>query len=286
MRRFTRVGLRFPGGGPCRGLGTAGMTLIELVIYVVLASVVLASVYRFMLVQSQSYRDQQEMRDVGETLRGASVLLTWELRQLSAADGDLYSIDTNSVTLRSIKGGGIVCNRHVTLTRYGVWGMSGDMEDGDSALVFMAGGATLDDDAWRAVEITKVWDPDGGGVKYCTWFDGATVESDLVPHVSSDTSAVKLGAPFRTFRRVEYGMFQQDGRWWLGRRVAGAASWELLTGPLRAPGAGGLVFTYYDSTGAVTAVPAEVHHVDVEIRGESVVGSRQDSVVTRVTLRG
>ena len=283
MRRFPRVGLR--SRGP-RGLGTAGVTIIELLVYIVLASVVLGAVYKAMLSQSRSYQDQREIRDVGETLRGASVLLTWELRQLSAADGDLYSIGTNTVTLRSMQGGGIVCNRHLVLPRYGLWAVSGDIEDGDSALVFMAGISGPADDAWHVVEVTKVWDPDGGGVKYCSWFGGGTVESILVPHVSGDTSAVMIGAPFRTFRSVEYGMFEQDGRWWLGRRVDGAASWELLTGPLRAPGDGGLVFTYYDSTGAVTAVPAEVHHLDIEIRGESSAGARQDSVQTRVTLRG
>jgi hypothetical protein len=269
-----------------RGLGSAGVTVIELLIYVVLASVVMAAVYRMMLVQSQNYRDQQELRDVGETLRGASVLLTWELRQLSAADGDLYSINATSVTLRSIKGGGIMCNRHLVLPRLGLWAVSGDIEDGDSALVFMAGASGPLDDAWHVLEITKVWDPDGGGVKYCAWFDGGTVESDLVPHVAGDTTAIEIGAPFRAFRAVEYGMFQQDGRWWLGRKVAGAASWELLTGPLQPPGAGGLKFNYYDENGAVTANPAEVHHVDIEIRSQSVIGVRQDSVQTRVTLRG
>jgi hypothetical protein len=269
-----------------RGLGSAGVTVIELLIYIVLASVVMAAVYRMMLVQSQNYRDQAEMRDVGETLRGASVLLTWELRQLSAAEGDLYSINTSSVTLRSMQGGGIVCGRHLVLPRLGLWGVSGDIEDGDSALVFMAGVSGPGDDAWRVVEVTKAWDPDGGGVKYCGWFDGNTIESDLVPHIAGDTTAIEIGAPFRAFRTVEYGMFQQDGRWWLGRKVAGVDTWELLTGPLQAPGAGGLKFIYYDVNGAVTANPADVHHVDIEIRSESVVGARQDSVQTRVTLRG
>ena len=279
-----------------RGRPTAGFTIIELMIYLVMASVVMAVVFRLMVAQSRSYGDQRQVRDVGETMRGATMLLTWELRQLAASDGDLYSLGTNNLVLRSMQGGGIVCGKHITLPRYGLWGVSGEVTDGDSALVFMAGGGGTTDDAWRAVLITSEWSPAGGGVPWCDWSGGNTVGTEAVVHVSSDTSAVATGAPFRTFRRVEYGTFQQDGRWWLGRRVDGSATWELMTGPLRSPADGGLVFAYYDSTGAVTANPLQVHRVEIAIRAESYgrahrggtgpVGEGQDSVRTRVYLRG
>jgi len=42
---------------------------------------------------------------------------------------------------------------------------------------------------------------------------------------TTDTSLIKVGAPFRNFRSVQYAEFQQNGRWWLGRKVGQAASY-------------------------------------------------------------
>ena len=66
-----------------------------------------------------------------------------------------------------------------------------------------------------------------------------------------------------------------------------------MTGPLLAPASNGLVFTYYDSTGAVTATPSAVNAVAFALRTESFkstyVGSgytyQRDSLTTRVSLR-
>jgi hypothetical protein len=65
---------------------------------------------------------------------------------------------------------------------------------------------------------------------------------------------------------------------------------------LRSQADGGLVFTYYDSTGAVTANRLQVDMVEIVIRGESLgkaryvsngaeLTERVDSVRTRVLLR-
>ena len=91
---------------------------------------------------------------------------------------------------------------------------------------------------------------------------------------------------------MEYSEYQQGGRWWLGRKVGAAASYEQLTGPLIAPSSG-LAFTYYDTLGAVTANPAALGSIAFTLRTESYkntyVGEtyeyQRDSLTTKVSLR-
>ena len=102
---------------------------------------------------------------------------------------------------------------------------------------------------------------------------------------------VQVGSPLRAFRRIEYGLYPEGGRWWLGRKVGAAASYEKLTGPLRSAAAGGLVFTYYDAAGAVTADPTLVTAVEFILRAESYRRPQGqhyqvDSLATRVAIRG
>ncbi|GAC1647896.1 MAG: hypothetical protein NVS4B6_22620 [Mycobacterium sp.] len=238
------------------------------------------------------------------------MLLSWELHQASSRGGDLSNIAANSFTVRSIQSTGVVCGRDSLRVSYGLWGTTGQFNAtaADSALIFAANGAGRTDDAWRVVSITAVTDPVTCGVPKCFWGDPAlgqgtivtkpsagVVTPDLVIKVSGNSNGVWIGAPVRAFRQTTYGLYLDSGRWWLGRKVGAATTFEKLTGPLRAPASGGLAFTYYDATGAVTTDPTKVTQVDMVIRGESfgaAYGSsgaptvQQDTVWTRVTLRG
>ena len=269
----------------------AGFTVVEILIYLVIASVVMTSVYQLMIKQSQTYADQREAMDVRESVRGAAVLLAAELRQVSAAGGDLYSIQPTSLALRSIRGSSIVCAWDPVAMRVGLWGVTGqfDATPDDSALVFVVGDDTPGDDTWRVFDITADQTGGGWGMANCAWPSNPPTERILTG--SGDTTGIAIGAPFRAFRRIEYGLFQDASRWWLGRRVGGSTTWEKLTGPLRYDG---LIFSYYDASGTVTTIPAAVRTVEIVIRGESSgksplqggSGERQDSVRTRVFLRG
>ena len=114
--------------------------------------------------------------------------------------------------------------------------------------------------------------------------------------VGGDTTGIRTGAPVRGFRSVQYGVYEADGRWWLGRKESSAGMYQKLAGPLRSPANGGLVFSFRDAAGAATTDPLAVHTVEIVVRGESfgkVRGSggigptvRQDSLRTRAFLRG
>jgi Tfp pilus assembly protein FimT len=276
--------------------GEAGVTLIELLIYMVVAGIVIASIYNLMISQSINYTDQREITDARETVRGAAVLLTSELRQLAASDNDVYFVARDSVAVRSSHASGIMCDRKLATFRYGMYSVAGDMSyvAGDSALVFAAAGSGTTDDSWRAVAIVGSVDTPGSwGLTNCAWTVVQT--ADMAIELSHDTTLVAIGAPVRAFRRVQYGIYQDAGRWWLGMKVGGAAGYTRLTGPLLPPGpTGGLVLTYYDAANNVTAVPADVSMIEVMIRSRSfgrsrhggTLTNRQDSVRTKVYLRG
>lgn len=269
-----------------------GFTIIELIVSFVIGLVVLGSVVQMMIVQGKSYRKQREQVDVRETVREAAALLSWDLRQAAVAGSPFAVLGANTVTVRSPRGLGTICGKHAVLPRYALWKTAGSIQAtvDDTALVYQIGKG-----GWNKLKITNVGTPVAMGVNACAW-PGARAP-DLVVEFAvtavTDTSYIKTGAPFRNFRRVEYAEFQQNGRWWLGRKVGNAAGYEQLTGPLLAPGANGLSFTYYDTLGAVSANTNAIGSVAFTIRTESfknaTTGSafvyQRDSLTTKVAVR-
>ena len=271
-----------------RVAGSAGFTILELIIVMVLSLVVVGGVYSVLVAQMRAHAVQRETIDVRETLRGAGALLASEFRYASASRGDLNAIGAQSITLRSIRGGGVICDKVSGQARYAIWqpfGSFGATAD-DSALVY---GQTTE--SWTSVRTTMPASPGtpcswGAGFMPGTWVD-------LAVTAPIDTAGVGIGSGIRSFQRAQYGMFQQSGRWWLGRKLGSAGSFELVTGPLRAPADSGLVFHYYDATNTETAVAADVTRIEVVLRSESAgmarsstgLGMRRDSLRITVFLR-
>ena len=303
-------------GGPSRLGGTPGFSFVELLIALAVSVVVIAGVYQLLIGQNRLYMKQREIQDVRQTLRAAANLLAFEFRHASPEGGDLYFITTDSFAVRSVQAAGIICAEHSTQPRYGIWGASGEFQANDSVLAFATRGAAgPGDDGWKVAFIRRLWEPVGGGVAKCAWGDtllgpGKPDKSttsgdpgsgsgrgvpDLVIDVRGDMDSVFIGAPVRAFRRVQYAAYQEDGRWWLGRRVGSDRNYELLTGPLRPPSDSGLAFIYYDSSGATTTDMGQVSFVDIVLRGESLRAVRrpgdvpsvqEDTLTLRVSLRG
>ena len=268
-----------------------GFSLIELVVGLVLGVFVLSGVVQMMIVQGRGYRKQREVIDVRETLREAAALLAWDLRQSLVGESPIAAMGPGMVALRSQRGLGTICAKHPLLARYGVWKTGGNILAGidDSALVYQMGR-----DQWTALKITAVGTPTAMGVTACAW-PGARppdVVVEFAVGAKTDTSYIKVGAPFRSFRRAEYAEFQLNNRWWLGRKIGAATSYDQLTGPLVSP-ANGLTFAYYDTLGAVTTNPSAVASIAFTLQTESFkntyVGAtyvyQRDSLTTKVALR-
>jgi len=277
--------------------GRRGFTMIELIVSFVIGLIVLGAVVQTMIVQGKGYRKQREQVDVRETMREAAALLSWDLRQAAVASSPFVTMSPNNVTVRSPRGLGTICAKAAAgllgqPARYGLWKTAGNIQAtvDDTALVYQIGKG-----GWTKLKITNVGTPAAMGVAACAW-PGARppdIVVEFAVNTAADTSVIKIGAPFRSFRSVQYAEFQQNGRWWLGRKVGNAATWEQLTGPLLAPGANGLAFTYYDTLGAVSANTNAIGTVAFTIRTESYknayTGSnfvyQRDSLTTRVGVR-
>ena len=271
-----------------------GFTMIEIIVALVVGLILLSSVVQMMIVQGRGYGKQREQVDVRETARGAASLLSWDLRQAAVGGSPFVAMGANSLTIRSPRGLGTICGKHALLARYGLWKTAGNIQAtvDDTALVYQIGRG-----AWTKLKITAVGTPVAMGVPACSNKWPGARPPDLVVEFAvalvTDTSYIRTGAPFRSFRSVQYAEFQQNGRWWLGRKVGGAASYEQLTGPLLAPSSNGLAFTYYDTLGAVTANTAAVGSVAFTLRTESLKNAtsgssfvyQRDSLTTRVGVR-
>lgn len=271
-----------------------GFTLVELVVYMWLSLVVVGAIFGVLVSQSRAHGLLRETIDARETLRGGASLLVAELRQASASRGDLYSIQPQMIQLRSVQGAAVVCAIHTTLPRYGLWDTSGTFAAtaDDSVLLYSVANAT-----WSTMQVTQQWsDGASAGLSACAWGAAFVPVSAVEVSVAaaSDTAGVRVGAPIRPFLRAQYGLFQQNGRSWLGRQMGSATSYELLTGPLRPPADSGLAFHYYDAAGAATTDPTQVVRVEVVLRAESFgkaragggqVGTRIDSVTVVAFLR-
>ncbi len=391
-----------------RRAGEAGFTIVELLVYLLISVVVIGSAYQLLIGQNRLYLRQWELQDVRSSLRLAGGILAYELRQASAF-GDPYTITPDSFTIRSLQGTGIVCARHGTLSRVGLWGTTGKFyaTAADSALIFATADWGTGDDQWVPARIVQIWEsPTAGGVSWCDWGDGSSTAPDLVvevrgtatppdnaegeiaitalgdvypgatvqfavshpalscsefdsraglvidadtwsfdgtmsgctftvpipvdagefqiqidiegddyPQLEDDIEAdyewefdgggsaqdsvvdhVNVGAPFRAFRHIQYGIYEEEGRWWLGRKLGSASAYEKLIGPLQPPTDDGLKLLFYDAAGNITADPTRVEMVDIHMRAESFGKVRrangqtpayeQDSLTIRVTLRG
>ncbi len=257
-----------------------GFTLVELLVTMVLSAIVLTAVYDMLSYQSKLYRVQRETMDVRESLRSAASLLAWELMGISSSDGDLYTIAPDSISVRSLAGAGVICSRVQVgpKRRFGIQLVTGlfDAAVGDSALAYAAAQSV-----WSSFKIAdafnvNTWEPApvGGGTPVCFWGDSTTSvpRPQAALELSGDSASLAnlaVGSPLRAFRQVSYALTNQDGRWWLGRRLGGSNSYEIMTGPMLAPAEGGLAFTYYDADGVVTADPRQVAEIEIALRAES-----------------
>jgi prepilin-type N-terminal cleavage/methylation domain-containing protein len=267
-------------------LGTTGFTFVELLLAMIVSGIVAGTLYGLMTVQNRGYLQVRESADVHGTLRSTATLLAWDLKYASPGGGDLYTIGPNSVELRSIQGTAVVCSKEGG-GHFGLFHGDGDLSaTADSALVYSAAGLGPADDHWKVLDLQDL--PAGGA--NCDWPGTPGAQRRLHVNVASpsDTSGIKVGAPARTFRRVEYGTFQWRGHWWAGRRVV-AGAWEPLAGPLA--DSAGLGFAYFDGAGAATTNPAQVRAVELLLRAESAGRTgpgrarKVDSLRVKVNLR-
>jgi prepilin-type N-terminal cleavage/methylation domain-containing protein len=241
-----------------------GFSLIELMAAMVISSVVMVAVLGMFTTENGRFSQQRELSDTWLTLRSAAELIDFDVRQASASGGDLSALTDTSFTVRSRRGSAVICGK--STTGYSLTEVTGDFsaDAGDSVKVMTVQSTPV----WKNLDVAAVGNPGTIGPLSCAW-SGSTAPTTGVRvtiATAADTSNVAIGSPVHAFRSTQYGIVTSANRRWLGRKVSGAATWELVTGPLRTDG---LRLTYYTSAGAITTTPAEVAAVRLTLRAES-----------------
>ncbi|UCF20838.1 MAG: prepilin-type N-terminal cleavage/methylation domain-containing protein [Gemmatimonadota bacterium] len=238
-----------------------GFTLVEVLIALTLTGIVVAGTLQALSAQKKFYARQARILDARHAMRASTTILSSELREVSAASGDLYSVSRDSVAFRSTVGFGVICRVSASTGSLALTQVSGHLrlELADSLLVFVERTQQDGDDSWRALAVSGISTGGGGCAERGS--------SERVLTVSGDLSGIWVGAPARLFRAYVFKLFEMDGRWWLGRRKRGSSlDYVPVAGPLAPPGSSGLRLTYFRGDGAATVNPTQVVRVSIDVR--------------------
>jgi len=279
----------------------AGFTLVELLVVLALLGIFSAAMVKLLLRQQRFYNSTSQLIQTRSQLRQTAFMLPADLRGISRQGGDLAIMTDSSIEIRSVFGSSVVCLVNTVsswISTVPVRLASGAAMTNwkilpvvnDSIAVYDEGaGLGTADDSWRMARITAVTPVTvHTATAGCPTTTKLTVAADLVasnPSYQFTLSPAPLnttlsGASVRFFRRAHYSLWKwaTDGQWYLAfydcvpNRVPVCATPQPIAGPLRpyaAPGTtSGLEFTYYDSTGAVTANKLLVARISVVARGQ------------------
>ena len=279
----------------------AGFTLVEILVVLVLMGIFSAAMVTLLLRQQRFYNSTTQVILTRQQIRQATFMLPADLRGMSRAGGDLAVMTDSSIEFRSVFGTSVACMVNAAGAWFSTvpvqlakgsamtnWKIPPALND---SVALYDDGASIggQDDGWRFARITAI--PSlvtGDNVTGCPSSSKLVQVSDLTAsnpsyHIAispAPTATTLQGASIRFFRHVHYSLYKwaTDGKWYLAyydcvpNRVPACNTPQPIAGPLRpyaAPGTtSGLEFTYYDSTGAVTAVKAQVARISVVARGQ------------------
>jgi len=269
-----------------------GMTLVELMVTAVIGSIVLMAVHQTLSIQERSSRQQRAMVVAQQNSRIALELLTAEIREISAAGGDLIEADSQSMTFRGSRKLGFVCATNSVDGQIDIWQRGIEFETGDSLFLFVdSDTATSADDQW-VITVAAAVDSIGYSLDCPEWEVG---EDDALPIqriTLANDSIVHLigrGSPVRSYDLVTYELGQVSGEWKLGRSTG--TTFLPLVGPL-VPG--GVQFEYLDVDGNsfapdTPAKRAAVSRIRITVRalapGAIGMGPMENQLETQLYLR-
>lgn len=291
----------------------AGVTLAELMVVLVILGLVGAVILRVIVRQQRFYASAAEITSTRGDLRDVATILPTDLRGISSAGGDIYAMSDSSIDFRLPVGTSVACQLGVGLTsivvppstlasRSAVTTWRGTPQAGDSLMIYDDGATTATtDDSWKRYKISLA--PAAAACPTTTGFTGTAAEAAAgvnLPLSLALPGTSPQGSPIVFFRRAHYGLFlTSSGKTMLGyfdcpAGVCGSPT--PIAGPFLpyAATGSGLQFSYYDSTGTVTAVTTNVARIDVVARAETaapvaLVGSSRsyvrDSLAFTVALR-
>ena len=277
-----------------------GMTLLELLISLVLVGLMGGLIVGFLLKQERFYAGANEILQTRTQVRQASVMMPSDLRAISPAEGDIYAMSDTSIDFRSTFGSSYVCASTiassqisippVTLAKGSALTTWSQQPTGFDSLALYVSGSSMgtNDDTWSYHTITGIAMAASNAAPGCTAASGLMKSTDVSASNNSfaftisptQSSTVGAGAGVRFFKKAHYSLYKAaDNFWYLGyydcrtNRTPVCNTIQPIAGPLRqyvsgSPQLAGLRFTYYDTTGAVTANRLLVSRISILLQGE------------------
>lgn len=271
-----------------------GFTLVELLVVIVIGAMVLGAVYQTMTVQERTNRQQVAIVTTQENVRAALDILSAELREISAVQGDLLGGGANYIRFRALRKAGVVCGRDASLARdwvdVAVLGQS--FTTSDTTAIFDDGPNDMSsrDDSWRIAT------PSGTGSPGTCLGNPVSTTVERLRYPSGTLATVDTGALVRSYKAYEYVLVDVAGR---GKLVRSRNSTtDTLIESLATTSENGLNFKYYDASGTQIASPntaallASVMRIQITVKGKAggastAAGSEfADSLIGQVYLRG
>jgi len=251
-----------------------GFTLVELLVVTVLGALLLVAIYQTLVSNQRTYTIQADRVRAQEVVRSGLDILAQELREISPSEGDIVSMASDGLTLRSATRAGLVCAVTIsTSPELKVRTIDANFAPHDTVAVFADNNANIvSDDGWIAARVTDTDDTDSCGSDPAQRLVFGGQEAGFI------ADSVRTGALIRAFRTRRYERGTWNGEPYLVR--VDESGTQPLVGPL---GTTGPSFTYLDDAGNATTVTTEVAQVVVELKrpGESTDFTGDRVVVSR-----
>ena len=265
--------------------GARGLTLVECAVGMAAAGVVTAASGALLLAGLRLARDATATVESRRQLQAAATVLAGELAAISADAGDLVAATDSSVTLRALRGFGVVCavSPGQVVLDDSLLSLLRAIDPTRDSVRFYAQGnrLTAGDDHWAAAGVSWV----GNG----SCASGSRGTALTLSGATASVAQAHEGAPVRLFEHVQYRRYRDaTGQVMLGVRSPGPAGWN-ATSPVAGPlqGSGGLVFQLLDSAGAVAPSPGAAALLIVTLRAAPPLPGRVgDSLTVAVSVRG
>lgn len=276
------------GALPSPRASRRGFTLVELLLVVVLLGIIAGGMMGVIVKQQRFYTGSVGVMETHASVREGIGILQNDLHAISPASGDIYAMTPTSIEFRLTTGASVVCTiapGRILITipptnlanRNGLTSWSTPPQMGDSIFVYDTSHAGPT--RWQRLQLASAVQGGATCPQAPTGFTSNATESVSGYTLAlSDTlrQSIIVGDAIRGFRHVKYELYQaSDGNWYLGYYECGLNGCGQplpVSGPyLPASGNGtdGIDFAYYDSTGAVTNVPANVRRIDITMRAKS-----------------
>lgn len=245
-----------------------GFTLVELLVVAVVGVLLVLATYQVLVVNQRTYTVQNEHVRAQQSTRAAMDVLFNELREVSSRGGDILSFSEDSLTVHVMRTFGVTCDPDWTTTptlRVRPAGADSFVV-GDSVFVYADNEeAKSSDDAWISAVVSAA-----DNSVTCSNGDAAQDLTFAGYNADFTNDSVRMGAPIRAYGTYTYGLYEENGQAYLGRKAPGQDAVPLV-GPLVSYDSStpGLVFSYFDENGATATVATDVREIRVTVRARS-----------------